>query len=185
MMELTFNKSLEQKVRYLIAGAANTILGYGLFALFNLVFNQRFHLQYGYLLASILANILAITFAFLVYKWFVFKTVGNYYAEWIRCMGVYGASMLVTLVGLRILVPILQSGLSHREWAPYIAGAFMAILTVIASFFGHKHISFRAPKNAGLTHASISALRKPPESVLPIAPVTSAKLCSHNSEPLA
>ena len=40
-----------------------------------------------------LANLIAITVAFLGYKWFVFRTRGNYLVEWIRCFGVYGSSM--------------------------------------------------------------------------------------------
>jgi hypothetical protein len=38
---------------------------------------------------------------------------------------------------LRRLVP------SHAPQAPYIAGAILAFVTVVISFFGHKHISFR------------------------------------------
>ena len=68
--------STQQIVRYLIAGGFNTVFGYGLFAVFNWLFSRR--IPYSYLLASLLSNLIAITVAFLAYKWFVFRTRGNY-----------------------------------------------------------------------------------------------------------
>jgi putative flippase GtrA len=93
--------------------------------------------------AAVLANVIAISVAFLGYKWFVFRTRGNYLVEWIRCFGVYGSSALIGLAGLPILVPILRHMLHRQEQATYIAGALSTILTVLSSFFGHKNFSFR------------------------------------------
>jgi putative flippase GtrA len=93
--------------------------------------------------AAALANFIAITVAFLGYKWFVFRTRGNYLREWIRCLGVYGSSALIGLVGLPILVPILRPHLRNPGLASYIAAAIMTIVTVLFSFVGHKNISFR------------------------------------------
>ena len=89
------------------------------------------------------ANFIAISVAFLGYKWFVFRTRGNYLIEWIRCFGVYGTSALIGLAGLPILVPILRHVLHRPEQAPYIAGALLMIVTVVFSFLGHKNFSFR------------------------------------------
>ncbi len=90
-----------------------------------------------------MANLIAITVAFLIYKWFVFRTQGRYLLEWLRCISVYGSSMLITLGGLAVLVPALHRILHHPNRAPYFAGAIMAAVTVVMSFFGHKHFSFR------------------------------------------
>src|ERR1019366_10167105 len=81
-------------VRYLAVGACNTIFGYGCYALFTLLLSPIF--SYGYVLASLLANLFSITFAFFGYKWFVFKTHGNYLKEWVRCLGVYAGSMILS-----------------------------------------------------------------------------------------
>src|SRR5664280_2425738 len=131
---------------YLLVGAFNTVFGYSLFAVLN------FCLQgigsYNYMLASLLSNLIAITVAFLGYKWFVFRTRGNYLKEWIRCVGVYSTGMLLTLAGLPVLVPLLRRVLVQRpQAAPYVAAAIMAVITIIASFFGHKHISFAVKNN--------------------------------------
>jgi putative flippase GtrA len=129
-------------VRYIVVGGFNTAFGYGLFALLNWLLAGLF--PYSYVVASFLASLIAITVAFLGYKWFVFRTRGHYLVEWIRCVGIYGSTMVIGLVGLPILVPILRAHLHHPERASYVAGAIMTALTAIFSFLGHKNISFRA-----------------------------------------
>jgi putative flippase GtrA len=135
-------KSFWQFVRYLFVGGFNTLFGYGLFAILNWLFAGHLG-AYSYMYAAVLANLIAITVAFLGYKWFVFRTRGNYLVEWLRCIGVYGSSMLIGIVGLPILVPIFHRHLERPELAPYLAAAVMTVVTVLFSFFGHKNISFR------------------------------------------
>ncbi len=140
-MKQQSGKSIRQFVRYILVGGFNTVFGYGLFALLN--WSTRRLGSYNYMLASIVATPIAISVAFLGYKWFVFRTRGNYLVEWIRCFGVYGSSMVITFAGLPILVPILRRNLQEPERAPYIAAALLTVVTVVFSFIGHKNISFR------------------------------------------
>lgn len=140
-MKLPSHKSLAQVVRYLLVGGFNTVFGYGLFALLNWSFTGLG--TYSYMYAAVIANLIAITVAFLGYKWFVFRTRGNYLMEWIRSFGVYGGSVLIGLIGLPILVPVLRRHLHHPEEASYLAAAVMTGVTVVISFLGHKNISFR------------------------------------------
>jgi len=131
-------------IRYLAVGALNTAFAYGCFALLTLLLNSLF--AYGYILASLIANLFTITFSFLGYKWFVFKTHGNYFKEWIRCVGVYTGSMLLSAAALPILVPIIRRQTGNAHSAPYIAGAIVLVFSVAFSFFGHRHISFGGSK---------------------------------------
>ncbi|MGD0482210.1 MAG: GtrA family protein [Terracidiphilus sp.] len=135
------HRSVGQFVRYIAVGGFNAVFGYGLFALLTWSFRGLGH--YNYMYAAVLGNFVAISVAFLGYKWFVFQTRGNYLIEWIRCFGVYGSSALIGLAGLPILVPILRHILQKPERAPYIAGAILMVVTVLFSFLGHKNISFR------------------------------------------
>jgi putative flippase GtrA len=135
------HKSQLQFARYVLVGGFNTVFGYGAFALLNWLFTGLG--SYSYMYAAVLANFIAITVAFLGYKWFVFRTRGNYLREWIRCLGVYGSSALIGLVGLPILVPILRPHLRNPGQASYIAAAMLTIVSVMFSFVGHKKISFR------------------------------------------
>ena len=136
--------------RYLAVGACNTIFGYGCFALFTLLLTPV--LSYGYVVASILANLFSITFAFLGYKWFVFKTKGNYLKEWIRCLGVYAGGMIFSAAALPFVVGVIRRQPGHDRSAPYIAGAIVLVFSIVFSFFGHRHISFadrnQAPQGA-------------------------------------
>lgn len=98
--------------------------------------------SYGYVIASLLANLFSITFAFVGYKWFVFKTKGNYLREWIRYVGVYGVSMILSAAALPLVVGIIRHHPGHDRSGPYIAGAIVLLFSVVFSFFGHRHISF-------------------------------------------
>jgi putative flippase GtrA len=140
-MPQTGAKSLCQFVRYVLVGGFNTVFGYGFFALLNWMFTGFG--SYSYMYAAILANFIAISVAFLGYKWFVFRTRGNYLMEWIRCFGVYGTSALIGLAGLPIMVTILRPHLQRPELASYLAAAILTVVSVVFSFFGHKNVSFR------------------------------------------
>jgi putative flippase GtrA len=133
-------------VRFLAVGACNTIFGYGCFAMFTLLLTPL--LSYGYVVASLLANLFSITFAFLGYKRFVFKTHGNYLKEWIRCVGVYATSMILSVAALPVIVAIIRRQTGHERSAPYIAGAILLLFSVVFSFFGHRHISFANRRQA-------------------------------------
>jgi len=126
--------------RYLLVGGFNTVFGYGLFALLNWLLRR---VPAGYLLATLLSSLIAITVAFLGYKWFVFRTKGHYLREWLRCVGVYGTSMVLNLAGMAVLVPLLRRHMQRPQAASYLAAALMLVVTVIFSFIGHKTISFR------------------------------------------
>ena len=149
-----------QVIRYLMVGGFNTCFGYGLFVAFNYLFRRLG--VYGSEIASLLSNIVAITVAFLGYKWFVFRTKGNYLREWIRCFGVYGTSALIGLAGLPILVTILRPHLQRPELASYLAAAIMMAVTAASSFVGHKYFSFKTRTIADVLHEKSTS---PPSGV--------------------
>jgi len=140
------HKSFWQLARYLLVGGFNTFFGYGLFALLNWCFTGLG--SYSYMYAAVLSTLIAITVAFLGYKWFVFHTHGNYLAEWIRCLGVYGSGVLIGWMLLPILVTILRHQLHRPELAPYIAAAITTTVVIPLSFLGHKNISFRQKRTS-------------------------------------
>jgi len=127
--------------RYLLTGAWNTLFGYGTFALFTALLAP--YGRQSYLLAVVPSSLLNITVSFFGYKWFVFKTKGNYFREWCRCVGVYSSSMVLSMALLPIFVFVIRHQFGYEKQAPYIAGAVLGVITVLFSFFGHKHISFR------------------------------------------
>ena len=132
-----------QFIRYLAVGVWNTAFGYALYALFVAVLDPVLHQPRSFLLASILSNVIGISVAFLGYKWFVFKTKGNYLREWLRCFVVYGSSMILGLLLLPVLVLVVRWVMHSEKAAPYVAGAALTGISVIYNFIGHRKYSFR------------------------------------------
>jgi putative flippase GtrA len=132
---------IQQFSRYLLVGGFNTVFGYAVFALLNWLFG-RFG-PYSYMYAASFGSIITISVAFLGYKWFVFRTKGNYLAEWLRCFAVYGTNALIGLACLPILVTVLRPRLHNPGQASYIAAALMTGVTVLVGFVGHRKVSFR------------------------------------------
>ncbi|WP_263381297.1 GtrA family protein [Granulicella arctica] len=131
-----------QLLRYLIVGGWNTLFGYTCFFLMNRWLSHVMH-AYSYIVASVASNLISITVAFLGYKWFVFQTKGNYVKEWLRSLIVYSGTILFSALALGPLVGLIRHSTRYQTQAPYIAAAIVAVFTVVSSFFGHKHLSFR------------------------------------------
>ena len=129
--------------RYLAVGMWNTAFAYGTFALFTALLDR--YMPASYLAASLISSVLNITVSFLGYKWFVFRTRGNYLREWLRCLMVYSGGILLSLALLPPTVFVIAHLTGDAHAAPYIAGALLLGLQVILSFLGHKTFSFKDP----------------------------------------
>jgi putative flippase GtrA len=146
MIRSSQERQVWQVIRYLLVGGLNTCFGYALFVALNYLFRGLG--IYGSEIASLLGNLIAITVAFLGYKWFVFRTHSNYLREWLRCLSVYGSSMLFSLVMLPPLTLLLRRWFGPTQTASNVAAAILIVVTVVASYFGHKHFSFRRVQTA-------------------------------------
>ena len=132
----------EQFGRYVIVGVWNTLFGYGAYAALTAVLAPA--VSRSYIPASIIAAPLNITVSYLSYKWFVFRTRGNYLHEWTRCFIVYGSAIFLGIILLPLLVFLVRLLTGFDRAAPYIAGALLMGSNVIYSFLGHKNFSFRS-----------------------------------------
>jgi putative flippase GtrA len=170
-----------QFVRYLCVGVFNTFFGYLSFAIILTLLNAVLPARLLYLtviLASVLSIPPNITVSYLGYKFFVFRTKGNYLGEWLKCFAVYGTGMIPGLVALSALTRFLQSMihahaaslhvflstaerhlsgrplalLQHvatgKAMAGYIAGALVIGFSTLYSFVGHKKVTFRTKEAA-------------------------------------
>jgi putative flippase GtrA len=129
--------------RYILVGIWNTLFGYAVYAGFTAVLTP--HVPYAYIVASLLASMLNITVAFLGYKWFIFKTTGNYLREWFRCVLVYSGGITIGILLLPGVVYAIRHSTRFDASAPYIAGALLTGLNVVVGFLGHKRYSFQVP----------------------------------------
>jgi putative flippase GtrA len=139
-----------QMMRYLLVGAWNTLFGYGCYFLSVRIFLHVLPLRPALTasIASVVATIVNVTVSFLGYKWFVFRTQGNYWREYGRSMLVYLPGLVLSAIAIAPLTEALRLIPSLKTKAPYLAGAALAFVTAVASFFGHKHISFKVKTEA-------------------------------------
>ena len=98
--ERIFKFLQKKKIRYLIAGGCNTLFGY----LTGLVLYGLLRTKLHIILISILANIIAITSAYILYKLYVFDTKGNYLKEYARMYVTYGLSAVIGTFSIWIMV---------------------------------------------------------------------------------
>ena len=131
-----------QFARYLVVGVWNTGFGYCSYAAFTALLTPR--IPYAYVTAFLASSLVNVTVSFLGYKWFVFKTSGNYGKEWLRCVTVYSSGILLGLVLLPAVVEAIRRLTGNGRLAPYIGGALLTFAGVLYSFFGHKKFTFRA-----------------------------------------
>jgi putative flippase GtrA len=124
---------LWQPFTYLAVGGWNTVFGLGLFWIAYRYLGS----SVNYLVLLACCNLLAITNAFVCYKFLVFRTRGNWLREYVRFWAVYGVA---TLVGIGIVALLVQAiGMSP------VTANFLATAVVIAGgFIGHKRVSFAA-----------------------------------------
>jgi putative flippase GtrA len=139
-----------QFLRYLCVGVWNTVFGYSCYAAFLFLYTHLLPHRYLPLTADIAyvtSLPIGITMSYFCYKFFVFKTHGNYLVEWLRCFAVYGSGMIPVLVALPLLTHALQRFPHLRPTAaPLLAGAITTGFTTVYSFIGHRTFSFRARK---------------------------------------
>lgn len=127
-------------MRYLLVGGVNTIFGYCSFAALNKLLSP--HLHYAYVFVGPIANVINITFSLLNYKFFVFKTKGNFVREWLRSAAVSGGGIVLGTLALPALVEMIRFATPAKNTAPYIGWALLLIANVIMSFIGHRRFTF-------------------------------------------
>jgi putative flippase GtrA len=145
-----------QFLRYLCVGVFNTFFGPALFFVLNFQLYRR-NIPASYMYAAVLANLISITVAYFGYKFFVFRTQGNYLREWLKAMGVYGTAIIPGLIALPFLVHLcarllpghisgFHRSISGKDAAPYAANLILTAFTIVYSFLGHKNVTFRQPR---------------------------------------
>ena len=124
----------DQRVAFLVVGGVNTVVGYLIFAAFLVTVGQR----WGYLAALACAHVFSVLFAFVLYRFVVFRVRGHVMADLWRFETVYLSALAVNFVLLPGLVEI-----AHLP--VLVAQAMIVFVTSVMSWVGHKHFSFRRP----------------------------------------
>ena len=126
-----FNQDSKTALKFIIACVWNTIFGLALYSGVILVLGEK-----NYLILNIICNIIAITQSYLCYKFFVFKTKGNYLKEYIKMYATYGITTCIGFVLLFIFV-------NFFKLSAIYANIIATAIVVICCYFGHKLYTFR------------------------------------------
>jgi len=122
----------DQRVRFLLVGGVNTIVGYGLFSLVQLLAGRYI----SYIGSLLIAHALASVLAFVLYRRWVFRVQGTPVADFLRFQVVYLVPLAANVVALPLLVAV-------AGWNVYLAQATIVVVSTVVSFLGHRFFSFR------------------------------------------
>jgi putative flippase GtrA len=122
----------QKKVRYLLVGGLNTLLGYTIGVGIYKAFDNNLDIVW----IGLISNILSITVSFLSYKILVFRTKGMWLAEYMKSYIVYGGIALIGIFFLWLFVDKMNISI-------WLAQALVIGLTVIVSYLGHSRFTFR------------------------------------------
>ena len=121
-----------KEVRYLVVGGWNTLFGYLVFAVLQLTVGHVI----GYMAVLVIAQVIGILNAYVLYRAFVFQVKGNWWFDLVRFSTVYWIVFGVNVIALPLMVSVLGMNV-------LVAQAIFLVVTVIASYFAHNHFSFR------------------------------------------
>lgn len=119
-------------IRFIVIGGWNTAFAYISLAILYYLLSDKIH----YMIIIAFSGIINITNAYICHKFFVFKTKGNYVKEYLRYYAVYSVPMAIGFIAFPICIEILKMNF-------YVTQALLTSITVIISYFGHKHVSFK------------------------------------------
>ena len=166
IIDSLINGTHGEKVRFLLAGGLNTVVGYGLFALglwlLTPVFAPLAHLspaecgstmrdflwvddmtphlvwvgEHSHLFIQWIMWVLSVPFGALTLKYFAFRAEGAYLPQALKAYVVYLPAQLVTSGLLAFFTLIV--GLH-----PLLGQLFAIVIAVIVSYLGHKYFTFR------------------------------------------
>lgn len=128
-----------EKLAFLAVGAANTLIGLGWFALFNVLIGPR----WGYMWVLPPAHVLAVLCAFVLYRKVVFRVQGHLWRDLWRFESVY-------LSGLAVNALLLPVGVELLHLPVMVSQILIVFVTALISWFGHKYFSFRRPSGPTL-----------------------------------
>lgn len=121
----------EKQLRFAIAAACNASFSFVISVTIYEILKKYLHIT----IIGVICSILGITFSFLNYKLFVFKTKGNWGKEYFKCYVVYSFTTTLSIIGVWILVDFL-----HIKF--WISNILLQALCFVFSYVGHSRFTF-------------------------------------------
>lgn len=126
----------EQQFNFILVGGVNTVVGLAAFPI--LFYALKAH-SLHYMVILIISQVICVVSAFFTNKFFVFKTSGNYTAEFLKFTSFYSAYFVFNLIAMPILVEVFSI---H----PVITQMIISVGIILTSYFWHSRITFASRK---------------------------------------
>lgn len=123
---------LNEKIRYILIGGYNTVVGYSVFAVLWMLWGQSLH----YIVILTLSHIIAVTNAYFGYRILVFRKKGDGWQDFFRFNMVYVGAFVFNVLALPILIEV-------GNFHPLVAQGVLVMMTTVMSYLLHRRFSFR------------------------------------------
>lgn len=134
-----------ESVRFLVIGGFNTLFGivdsFVMVKLALLIVPSQPKTMGTVAIA--VSSVMNIGVSFLTYKWFVFRTKGNYLKEYLRSLLIYLPNLAASTLAVAPLASLLRRWIGHETTSVYAAIGIVVVAGIVFSFFGHKNVTFR------------------------------------------
>jgi putative flippase GtrA len=133
-------------IRFLMVGGCNTAFSIVLQAAFGALFTWFYpHASQSWIAiaAVLVATPFGVTFSFLGFKHFVFRTRGNYIQEWLRCFAVYGPTIPAAILIVGVATKLYEATSLPHQYAKDAAFVTNSAIIAVYSYLGHKKFSFK------------------------------------------
>ncbi|WP_306304966.1 GtrA family protein [Nocardia concava] len=130
-----------QEIAFALVGGFNTLMGMVLTIFWLTVLGDSVSKDVAAALSVALAYAVGMVIAFVLHRTLVFRVRGHVLRDFIAFCGVNAVGMVLNMVLLQLAVSLL-----HAPAKP--AAVVVMGLVAVASFFGHRHISFRRPTDS-------------------------------------
>ena len=127
-------KKYEEIIKYLIFGVLTTLVSIGSYYILSLFFNLENDILF--VLANILSWMLAVLFAYITNKKYVFKSSNSKIKEFLKFIASRIITVLIEVLGMYILVKILGSNNMFSK-------AIMQLVVIILNYVISKFIVFK------------------------------------------
>ena len=126
----------DQRFRFLLVGGFNTMIGFGLFVVIELLIGR--HTSYWVSLYT--AYAFGAIMSFLLHRRYTFQVTGSghVFLDFLRFQSVSLVALAFNTVALPLLVEL-------GQLPPILAQAIVVVITTLTSYVGHKFFSFKRP----------------------------------------
>lgn len=125
---------LDERIRFVIVGFANTLIRYAIFVILGVITSIS-HYQIILLASWLLSSVTA----FFAYKILVFATTGNHWKE-------YGRSLMVWTLSYFINAFLLELLIKNLTFNPYLAQAIAILFIMVINYLLFKHFAFKTER---------------------------------------